>query len=292
MNYFDHYLRIRKTAGLSEMTLQTEIECHKKLWNFLEVSGDELKITREQILSYSEYLSELDLKPNTRRKLLGNLRSFYEYAVRQGWIVLSPMNRIQLPSKREDPPKVLSVPQMKTLLALPDLNTALGIRDRTIMELMYSSALRRSEILTLKASSFFENYRRVRVLGKGNKEAVLPVGKLPAHFLKFYSEEVLKGFHHRKNDCLFISVYSGDILKAKYLYQMIRDYGRQANFKIEIGPHVFRYSIATHLAEEGVDVKFIQEFLRHESPRTTTRYIEQGFKQLQSIHERTHPRSH
>jgi integrase/recombinase XerD len=159
------------------------------------------------------------------------------------------------------------------------------------MELMYSSALRRSELVELKTSSFLDDYRCVKVMGKGTKESILPVGKLAAHFLKFYIEHVLPEPIKQNDNNVFISFNRQEPLKSKYVYQMVRDYGRKAQFKFDISPHVFRYSIATHLADNGVDVKFIQDFLRHESPRTTTRYIEQGFKQLQSVHERTHPRA-
>jgi integrase/recombinase XerD len=291
MNHFEHYLQVRETLGLSESTLQTEKESHERLWCFLNYPKDILDITKQNFISYAEHLVAENLKPNTRRKLLGSLRAFYQYAVKEGWIYQSPMNRIALPSKQEEPPKVLSFEQIKILFDLPDLNTFIGLRDRTMMELMYSSALRRSEVLSIKLSDFSEDYRCIKVIGKGNKEAVLPVGKIPAHFLRFYCEEVLPKVTDRIHEVIFISFNSKESLKPKYLYQTIRDYGRKAQFKFDIGPHVFRYSIATHLAESGVDVRYIQEFLRHECPRTTTRYIEQGFKQLQSIHERTHPRA-
>ena len=290
MSYFEDYLKIRRTLGLSELTLNTEKESHERLWAFLNYPENILAINKQNIIAYSEDLVKQNLGPNTRRKLLSNLRPFYVFAVNEGWIYQSPMSRITLPSRQQESPKVLSFEQIKNLFDAPDLNTFIGLRDRTIMELMYSSALRRSEILTLNASNFSEDYRCVTVLGKGNKESVLPVGKIAAHFLKFYIENVLPKVVPQKNDPIFISFNSKKSLKPKYLYQTIRDYGRKAQFKFDIGPHVFRYSIATHLADNGVDIRYIQEFLRHESPRTTTRYIEQGFKQLQSVHERTHPR--
>ena len=292
MRPFDRFLESQRASKKSERTLETQIESHKRLWRFLGEPIDELKITAEQLKEYTEYLYEENLKPNTRRKLLGNLKTFYEYAQKQNWILFNPMRKIKLPAQRFEVPKVLSIEQMKTLLSLPDLNTALGLRDRAMLELMYSSGLRRSELIALTPLCFSEKYRCIRFIGKGKKESVLPVSKLAAHFIEYYIENVLPNLPRKINNCVFTSLLSGAALNSKYIYQRVVAYGKEANFNFSISPHTFRYSIATHLAEQGADVRMIQEFLRHDNPRTTTRYIAQGFKQLQSVHTETHPRSH
>ena len=290
--YFERYLKLRKSAGISELTIKSECDTHLYLWRFLGRERDELNITEKDIQTYMEYLAEnSDLNWNTRRQRVKKLRSFYKEAVRQGWIIQNPMLRIELPKGEYNPIRVLSVAQMKKLLSLPDISKASGIRDRAIMELLYSTGLRSKELLELKVDDFRESYRLVRVKGKGNKEVMQPIGKMSAYFLSFYIEKLYPKLNKYNQPKVFLSLKHGQPLRSCSLRKLIREYGDKLQAHISLSPHVFRYSVCTHLAEEGVDIRILQEFMRHDSIQSTSRYIKESYQYLQRIHRKTHPRA-
>ena len=147
------------------------------------------------------------------------------------------------------------------------------------------------ETLDLTVDSFGEDFRTVRVLGKGDKEVVLPVGKMAAHFLKFYAAEIFPRLNIKKQDKLFLSTQTGKVINKNVMYGILRSYANKLFPGQPMGTHIFRYSACTHLGEEGVDIRIIQEFMRHEKPSTTMRYIAQSFQRLQSVHKDSHPRA-
>ena len=291
--YFQKYLQLPHICSKTEGTIRTESANQKRFWGYLNETGfdgDELKVTGKEAEEYIQHLTALGQKANTIRTTIGVLSTFYREAVRQDWILKNPFSMVKQPRKIEEPCSVLSVQQIKHLLSSPDLNTYTGFRDRVILELFYSCALRRHEISQVKSADFGGDFRSIRVLGKGQKEAILPVGKMAAHFLKFYIEKVWGNLNKSGCDELFLSCYTGKQLNDYQIYRIVKGCGVLAGFKETITPHTFRYSIATHLDEEGVDIRYIQEFLRHEDLGTTARYIKQGFHRLQSVHHNTHPR--
>ena len=289
--HFERYLLIRRARNISESTLRNEKKQHRLFWKFLEscqFQGDELSVRRKEIEQYAlDVNSNTETKANTKRTRLSYLKYFYREAERQGWIAFDPAESLELPKVERPAIRILKVQEMKTLLATPELDTVVGIRDRTIMEVMYSSALRRSEVLSLKEDSFADDFRTVKVNGKGGKEAVVPVGKMAAHFLKFYCDTVRLRIA-RETKLLFVGVNDGSGLSSVSLEKIIRDRSQQAGLS-KVTPHCFRYSVCTHLVEEGVDIRLIQEFMRHESIDTTARYIKHAFEHLQEVHRKTHP---
>lgn len=293
--HFERYRRLRMARNLSEMTLKAEEDAHRKLWGFLsgrDFGGDELEVKREDIQAYTEEVfGNPGLKANSKRILVGNLKYFFREAVRQEWMLSNPMKGVKLPAMEIPLIRVLTVKEMKTLLETPDMSSAVGVRDRAMMELLYSCGLRRSELLSLRRKSFDEDFETVRVMGKGNKEAVLPVGRVARHYLRFYVDKVFPGMNKQEQDFLFIDCNTGRHLSKPGLERNLRAYGKEAKLKTPLSPHVFRYSVCTHLAEEGVDIRLIQEFMRHDSINTTARYIRQSFERLQEVHRSTHPRA-
>jgi integrase/recombinase XerD len=283
--HFDRYCAIRKAENLSTDSLQREYETHLHLWRYLKAEGfqgDELAVTKEMIQAYAKgVFQDPDLKHNTARNRIYRLRHFYREAERQEWIFVNPMNSIKIPKIEENPITVLTVKQMKDLMKLPNLNSAKGIRDRTMMELYYSCAFRLSELMQLTDEHFFDDYRRVRIRGKGQKEAVLPVGKIAAHLLKFYIRKIFPKINVKHTKQIFISVLTGNPMNRHIIYSALRIYFKQLIPDRTMGMHVFRYSVATHLADEGVDIRLLQEFMRHDKPSTTERYIKRTFQQLQ-----------
>ncbi|MBF0199242.1 MAG: tyrosine-type recombinase/integrase [Planctomycetes bacterium] len=291
--HFDAYLQLPHICSKTEGTIRTEKAGQKRFWEYLNdtgFEGDELGVTNKKAEEYIQHLTNMGRKANTIRTSIAILSMFYREAVRQDWIFKNPFSMVKQPRKAEEPCSVLSVKQIKHLLSSPDLTTYTGFRDRVILELFYSCALRRHEICLVKPADFGDDFRSIRVLGKGQKEAILPVGKMAAHFLRFYIEKVWTTINKTGCEELFLSCYTGKRLNDYQIYRIVKGCGVLAGFKETISPHTFRYSIATHLDEEGVDIRYIQEFLRHDDISTTARYIKQGFHRLQSVHHNTHPR--
>jgi integrase/recombinase XerD len=292
---FNEYCEIRRCTGIKEATLDGERDIHKHFWSYLKAIkhiGNELNGSRSLIQEYAREVNcNIAISNYSKRNRLQRLRPFYREAVKQEWILDDPMDTIILPKEEHNPIKVLTVKQMKALLEMPDISTQLGIRNRTMMELMYSSALRRSEILQVKAEDIGEDYRTIKVMGKGDKEVMLPVGRMAAHFLAFHLEHIWPKMNKFNRPEIFLSSRTGEPLGKTPFYLIIRAYADKLGLSEKIGPHVFRYSICTHLAELNVDIRLIQEFMRHEKISTTARYIKQSFEQLQKIHQKTHPRS-
>jgi len=292
--HFDRYCLIRRAAGTRDATLQREYECHYLFWKYLRerrFKGDELAVKKQHVHEYANMLFEdPGTKHNTARRKIEKLRLFYREAVRQEWILKDPTADYRLPKKEENPITVLTVKQVKELLGLPDLTTAKGIRDRTMMELFYSSAFRLGEMAKLTDEDFTDDYRKVKIRGKGGKESILPVGRMAAHFAKFYVHHVWPRINPHGHDQLFLSVNTNQPMNKHVIYNTLRSYMKRIVPDRTIGMHVFRYSIATHLADEGVDIRLIQEFMRHDKPSTTARYIKRSFQRLQQVHRDTHPR--
>ncbi|MBF0198446.1 MAG: tyrosine-type recombinase/integrase [Planctomycetes bacterium] len=291
--YFEKYLLLPHIRSKSSGTLATEKAFQRRFWRYLEgiaFEGTELEVNRSDAEKYIQHMGESSLQANTIRTAIGILGTFYQEAVRQDWMLKNPFSRLDPPRPVEEPHTILSVKQMKKLLVVPDLTTVNGFRDRVVLELLYSCGLRRSEVSQVKASDFQEGYGSIRVIGKGQKEAVIPVGKMAAHFAAFYCDNVWPRINRDDREELFLSCYTGAPLNDYQVYRIVKEAGVQCGFKETITPHTFRYSIATHLDEEGVDIRYIQEFLRHEDLSTTSRYITQGFHRLQAIHHNTHPR--
>lgn len=278
-------------------SLEGDLHAHRCFWEYLEETGfegDELSVTREVLKKYAEHVfSNEKLSSNTARNRIYKLKHFYNEAVKQGWAAASPWVGIQLPKVEKNPITVLTVKEIKALLEVPDLSTLKGIRDRAMFELMYSCALRCSELLQVKAEDFGEDYRTLRVVGKGDKEAMLPVGKMAAHFVRFYAEQVKPALQKDRmtGEPLFSSVSTGTPIGKQALYTSIRTHAKKVLGDKLVGTHVFRYSACTHLADEGVDIRVIQEFMRHNKPSTTARYIQQSYQQLQRVYKDAHPRS-
>ena len=292
--HFERYYKIRRVA-VKEASVQTEYTHHQEFWSFLKArgfEGDELNVTKKDLQDYAAHqFQDQSIKSNTARNKISFLKYFYREAIQQEWTFNDPFSGMTLPKIEQNPIEVLTVKQMKQLLETPDLNTLKGLRDRTIFELMYSSALRVGDVISLTAEQFSGDYRTVRLIGKGDKEVVLPVGKVAAHFVTFYLDQVYPKLNQHSHSQMFISIQSGNPMSRHVLYQIVGSYGKDLFEGRYLGTHVFRYSICTHLADEGVDIRYIQEFMRHEKPSTTMRYVHQSYQKLQQVFQDTHPRS-
>lgn len=293
--HFERYAVLARAAGKAESTIRTELKCHRTLWIFLDdmgFEGTEVDVRKADLEQYAQWVNWLpNLRETTKGTRLKAIRPFYNEAVRREWMLVNPMEDITQPKSSEPPVITLSVEQIKALVSQPDLDTGTGIRDRAMLELLFSCVFRRSELLALTRNDFSDDLREVRFTGKGGKEAVLPVSKHAAHFLSFYLAEMWSRINVRGLPQLWLAFKTGRPICAGQLERLVRNYGQQAGIVHPVTPHAFRYSLATILSDDGAQVKHIKEYLRHDFVNTTLRYIKKSFKQLQEVHRASHPRA-
>lgn len=291
--HFERYREIRKVS-VSDATLRSEYFTHRDLWRYLTKKGctkNELELESSDLLDYAKYVNSLEgISQNTRSQKIGKLRPFYTESINQQWIYVNPMTRIPNPKREQIIPKTLTIKQMKELLSYPDLETVKGIRDRMIMELFYSLGIRKGELAQLKVDDFSQDYQRLKIRSKGGDEHVMYVGKIARHFSKFYIEKLRPFLKSDGGNYVFYSLKTGNPLPCRWIEKITKDYGKRLGLSFDVVPHVFRYSIASHLSYMDVDIKIIQTFMRHKRLDTTANYIKTDFAQLKETHSQTHPR--
>lgn len=245
-------------------------------------------LAQVDVLLLRRYLA--NLQKNCQRssvvRKLSSLKTFYRYLERQGLIDSSPILAVTAPRRQRYLPKVLSAEQTGTLLDTPVNDYKQLVRDLAICELLYSCGLRVSELAGLDLGSIDLEQRQVRVVGKGNKERLLPVGRTACRALYLY----LAQRPLADEQGLFLN-YRGGRLTARSVQRLLKRRLLQLNLPTDVTPHALRHSFATHLLDAGADLRVIQELLGHASLSTTQRYTSVSFAHLAGVYDRTHPRS-
>ncbi|MEZ4825863.1 MAG: site-specific tyrosine recombinase XerD [Bacteroidia bacterium] len=232
------------------------------------------------------FLSERSLARN-----ISTLRSFHGFLLAEGVVALDPAQLLEMPRLGRKLPQVLSVPELEKLFSAIDLTTDSGIRNRAMLEVLYSSGLRVSELTGLELSRVYFDEGFLRIMGKGSKERLVPVGQPALVFLKQYLSEVrLKGKIGRGHEDFVFLNSRGTQLSRISVFKVIKDLAQSAGIKKSISPHTFRHSFATHLIEGGADLRAVQEMLGHESITTTEIYLHMDREYLREVHALYHPR--
>ncbi len=233
------------------------------------------------------------VRPTTLRRFQASLRRFYRWLIEQGRITVDPLLNIQPPVTAERFPKTLSEKQVEDLLAAPDVNTPLGLRDRTLLEVVYASGLRVSELVGLKLFNISLNDRVVRTFGKGGKERLVPLGEIAADWLQRWLREgrpvLLKG---RNSDFVFVTGRKDSAgMTRQMAWTLIKKHAVTAGIPREkISPHVMRHAFATHLLNHGADLRVVQLLLGHADISTTQIYTHVARARLKDLHAAHHPR--
>jgi integrase/recombinase XerD len=228
----------------------------------------------------------------TTARILSSLRQFYNYLMSTGKsnLKLNPLEYFDSPKLGRKLPEVLSVPEVDKILSQPDVNTTLGLRDKTILETMYACGLRVSELINLKSSNILENDEVVRVFGKGSKERVVPIAKSTLDWIGIYLTKSRSNIAKRDSeDYLFLN-WRGKKLSRMAIWDIINKYTKMARIEKQIHPHILRHSFATHLLEGGADLRSIQEMLGHSDISTTQIYTHVDITYLKQVHKQYHPR--
>jgi integrase/recombinase XerD len=248
-----------------------------------------LDLQRGDVIDYLAFCRRSGLHHRTTSRYLSTLRTFYRFLGDEKEKACDPTLHITTPKSVLNPPEYLTLEEVDLLLSMPDEATVLGLRNRTILELMYSSGLRVSEVTGLKLNSIRLDERCIPVYGKGSKERIVPFGEKAARLLESYvgwgRGELAKD---KMTDRLFLN-FRGEGLSRKGLWKIMKGYARQSGIKKNIKPHILRHSFATHLIQNGADLRIVQELLGHADISTTQIYTHLDRGTLIDAHRRYHP---
>lgn len=295
LDNFIIYLKVEKNA--SPRTIESY---QNDLWQFIDFLSEELKTPAEKIrpeninyLMVRKHLALLQregLKRTTISRKMASLRAFFRYLTREEIIEKNPVVEISTPKLEKRLPKVLYQDEAWTLVQAPDISTAAGMRDRAILEVLYSSGLRVSELVGMNVDDFDYSLGYVRVMGKGAKERVVPVGSYAAEALKNYIERGRLKKGEKSDKALFLNK-GGERISARSIRNIVNKYVAQISLQRKISPHTLRHSFATHLLDGGADLRSVQELLGHVKMSTTQIYTHVSKEKLMSVYEKNHPRA-
>lgn len=251
-----------------------------------------VNVSREQITGYMTQLKEKGLAAATIARKLAAIKAFYRFMTAEGYMDANPAEVVEAGTKGIKLPHVLSEDEVVRLLNQPDITTAEGFRDRTMLEVLYATGMRVSELINLTLERVDLNMKYIIAFGKGSKERIVPLGSVAAEFLQQYLEKVRpKLTHADRNTNIVFLAFGGHELTRQRFWQIIRAYGRKANINKALTPHILRHSFATHLLDNGADLRSVQELLGHSDISTTQIYTHLTNKRLRDIYAKAHPRA-
>ncbi len=289
---YQTFLKIER--GLSENSILNYKNDLKVFQGFLhQINSKEgpLDCSRETIQKFI-YETAKVMSPHTQARRIAGLRSFFDYLIFESYRKINPTDLIETPKLGRKLPEILSIKEIELLMDAIDLGHPQGHRNRAILETLYGSGLRVSELTQLSLSNLFLNEEMIRVTGKGNKQRLIPMGKHSKKYLKIY----IRDFRNNQNidqnseDIVFIN-RNGRFLTRQMIFTMIKSLVNKAGIRKQIGPHSFRHSFATHLLENGADLRTIQVLMGHESITTTEVYTHLDTRHLKKVMEKFHPRN-
>ena len=278
--------------GLAELTLSAYRQDLKSFSSWLKKKKVELEnADQASIQAYLANRFEAGTSARSTARLLSTLKQFYRHLVKTGERQDNPTDLIHAPKIHRSLPQTLTEDDIDALLGAPDINSDYGLRDRCMLELMYSSGLRVSELVSLQLNQINTNLGLVRLTGKGNKERVIPVGEEALHWLATYVKQARPQLLKvgKINDALFLSS-RGTAITRQAFWQNIKKHLLIADVKTDYSPHSLRHAFATHLLNHGADLRAVQMLLGHSSLSTTQIYTHIAQARLQSLHAEHHPR--
>ena len=264
---YRNYLRIERRMSPNTVTSY----CHD-VEEFLKYVGCEsAKVTSEQITEYLGFITSKGLSKRSTARLLSSLRSYFDWCVEEGEVKENPCDRVDAPKLGKYLPAVLSLEEVTAILESVDLRKPFGKRDRAILEVLYGCGLRVSEAASLRISHVYLDEGFVNVIGKGDKQRLVPLGEVAADAIRAYLPDRPTPKKREYEDYLFLNRF-GTPLSRISIFNLVKDQAMAAGIQKEISPHTFRHSFATHLIENGADLRIVQEMLGHESILTTEIY--------------------
>jgi integrase/recombinase XerD len=288
---YQSYLRIER--GLSKNTIANYSFDIERLCLFLdenEIVVSPLKIGEEALQQFIYAISK-EVNPRSQARIISGLKSFFGYLIFEDYRLDNPLELIESPKTGRKLPDTLSVEEIDALISAIDLSSNEGERNRAMIEMLYGCGLRVSELVELKISDLFFDEGFIKVTGKGNKQRFVPIGELCKKYIHIYKDSIRIDLNIQKgfNDTLFLNRRGRQLTRAM-IFTIIKDLARKIELEKKISPHTFRHSFATHLLENGADLRSIQLMLGHESITTTEIYLHLDRKHLAQVMNNFHPR--
>ena len=296
--YLDH---LRVERRLADHTLESYARDLATLQAFAAGAATRPEaLDRHALEAFVRQQMTRGLSPRSVARMVAAVRGFYRFLVLERQLAASPADDLHPPAAWPALPKFLSLDEVDTLIAQPDVATPLGLRDRAMIELLYATGLRVSELVNVRAANLHLDDAYLTCVGKGNKERIVPIGDQAARWIQQYQREArpqltrkvrLKPDTTRKTrDTLFVNARGGPLTRVGF-WKILKQYGRQANLPRTLSPHVLRHSFATHLLERGADLRAIQLMLGHADLSTTQIYTHVLEARLRAVYDRFHPRA-
>lgn len=290
---FQEYLTVE--LGLAKNTQLAYMRDLRLLMKSLQLKADEelLQVSRQQLIAYLVHLKQEGRASSTVARKLASIKAFYRFLTAERYIRRNPAEVLEAASRGLHLPKVLSVQEVERLLDEPNLGTLDGYRDKTMLELLYATGMRVSELVNVPVKNVDMKMQYVIVMGKGSKERMLPLGRTALHYLEHYLSVVRPQLLHGKPDMaseLFVTGWGGPMTRERF-YEIIVAYGKSAGISKRVTPHMLRHSFATHLLNNGTDLRIVQELLGHADISTTQIYTHLDVERLREVYDKTHPRA-
>ncbi len=287
---FKAYLQLEKS--LSQNSIEAYLTDIEKLTQFISLNTPKTpdNIELEDLQQFLKWIHELGLSATTQARIISGIKSFYKYCLLEQICKTDPTVLLEAPKTKRKLPDILSFEEIEKIIAAIDLSNPEGTRNKAMIETLYSCGLRVTEIINLKISSLFLDVGFVRVIGKGNKERLIPIGDVAIKHIKMYKEQIRPHLtiQYGFEDFLFLN-RRGKNLSRVMVFLIIKDLVQKAGITKIISPHTFRHSFATHLIEGGADLRAVQEMLGHESITTTEIYTHLDRDFLRSTLQQFHP---
>ncbi|MGN6215287.1 site-specific tyrosine recombinase XerD [Parafilimonas sp.] len=285
------YLQLEKS--LSENSVEAYMRDLEKLTQYLQAENNmktPADIVLKDLQQFIQGIAKLGINATSQARIISGIKSFFKYCLIENVIIKDPSVLLEAPKLKRALPDVLSFDEIEKIIAAIDMSTPDGTRNRAILETMYSCGLRVSETVNLKLSNLYLDIGFVRVIGKGDKERLVPVGSDAIKHIKIYKENIRNHITPKKNneDIVFLNRFGSGLSRVMIFY-IIKDLAKKAGITKSISPHTFRHSFATHLVEGGADLRAVQEMLGHESITTTEIYTHLDRDYLRSTLNQFHP---
>ena len=288
---FKYYLKVERS--LADNSIQSYLRDINKLANYSrDIKKNEKSVTTKDIRNFISHLVSEKISPRSQARIISGIKAFYKYLILEDYITDDPTLLIENPKIGLKLPEVLSVEEIELIISSIDLSKKQGQRNKAIIETLYSCGLRVTELINLKISNINFNDEYIKVIGKGNKERLTPIGSNALKYIKIYVNEVRihKKISKGNEDIVFLN-NRGSKLSRVMIFTLIKNILKKIGIKKKVSPHTFRHSFATHLIEGGADLRAVQEMLGHESITTTEIYTHLDKDYLRSNIMQFHPRS-
>lgn len=288
---FTAYLQLEKS--LADHSVEAYLRDLGKLISFLEMNAPDSKpadITLKQLETFVQWIAEIGMTATSQARIISGIKSFFNYCLQERYVAENPASLLETPRLARSLPDILSYSEIEAIIAQIDLSKPEGVRNKAILETLYSCGLRVSELINLRLSCIYEDMEFVRVIGKGNKERLVPIGSQALKYISIYKETVRRHqvIKPGEEDIVFLN-RRGNRLSRVMVFVFLKELVEKAGIRKQISPHTFRHSFATHLVEGGADLRAVQEMLGHESITTTEIYTHLDREFLRETLHSFHP---